>query len=148
MLRHCDRGSQYTSEQFQRLMARRRLLDEPISNVWDDATMESFFSSLKTERTACRMYQNGDDAKADVFDYFERFYNPKRRHSTTIGSILRGAEFGIEICILHRRDSWSLHHRSFVLTGIHTERGFPGTHRCAYLPVGPWSDGLQRQALG
>jgi putative transposase len=42
-------------------------------NVWDNAAMESFFSSLKTERT---------DEKTYVFDYIERFYNPKRRHST------------------------------------------------------------------
>ena len=47
-----------------------------------NAAMESFFSSLKTERTARRMYRTRDDAKADVFDYIERFYNPKRRHST------------------------------------------------------------------
>jgi putative transposase len=45
-------------------------------NVWDNAAMESFFSSLKTERTARKMY------RTDVFDYIERFYNPKRRHST------------------------------------------------------------------
>jgi putative transposase len=52
-------------------------------NVWDNAAMESFFSSLKTERiTGRRMYRTRDDAKADVFDYIERFYNPKRRHST------------------------------------------------------------------
>ena len=51
-------------------------------NVWDNAAMESFFSSLKTERTTRRMYRTRDDAKADVFDYIERFYNPKRRHST------------------------------------------------------------------
>ena len=38
--------------------------------------------SLKTERTARKMYRTRDDAKADVFDYIERFYNPKRRHST------------------------------------------------------------------
>ena len=44
--------------------------------------MESFFSSLKTERTACKLYRSRDEAKADVFDYIERFYNPKRRHST------------------------------------------------------------------
>ena len=44
--------------------------------------MESFFSSLKTERTARKVYKTRDDAKADVFDYSERFYNPKRRHST------------------------------------------------------------------
>jgi hypothetical protein len=51
-------------------------------NVWDNATMESFFSSLKTARITRRMYRTRDDARADVFDYIERFYNPKRRHST------------------------------------------------------------------
>jgi putative transposase len=51
-------------------------------NVWDNAAMESFFSSLKTARTARKLYRTRDDAKADVFDYIERFYNPKRRHST------------------------------------------------------------------
>jgi putative transposase len=51
-------------------------------NVWDNAAMESFFSSLKTERTARKTYRTRDDAKADVFDYIECFYNPKRRHST------------------------------------------------------------------
>jgi len=44
--------------------------------------MESFFSSLKTERTTRSLYRTRDDPKADVFDYIERFYNPKRRHST------------------------------------------------------------------
>jgi transposase InsO family protein len=38
------------------------------SNVWDNAAMESFFSSLKTERTAQKMHQTGDEARADVFD--------------------------------------------------------------------------------
>ena len=51
-------------------------------NVWDNAAMESFFSSLKTERTARKVYRSRNEAKADVFDYIERFYNPKRRHST------------------------------------------------------------------
>ena len=51
-------------------------------NVWDNAAMESFFSSLKTERTARKVYRTRDAARADVFDYIERFYNPKRRHST------------------------------------------------------------------
>jgi putative transposase len=51
-------------------------------NVWDNAAMESFFSSLKTERTARKTYRTRDEAKADVFDYIERFYNAKRRHST------------------------------------------------------------------
>ena len=51
-------------------------------NVWDNAAMESFFSSMKTERTARKTYRTRDQAKADVFDYIECFYNPKRRHST------------------------------------------------------------------
>ena len=51
-------------------------------NVWDNAAMESFFSSLKTERAARKTYRTRDAAKADVFDYIERFYNARRRHST------------------------------------------------------------------
>jgi putative transposase len=44
--------------------------------------MESFFSSLKTERTECKTYHTRNEARADVFDYIERFYNAVRRHST------------------------------------------------------------------
>jgi putative transposase len=51
-------------------------------NCWDNAAMESFFSSRRTERTARTLYHTRDQAKADVFDYIERFYNPRRRHST------------------------------------------------------------------
>ena len=84
LLHHSDRGSQYTSEQFQRLMADHGVICSMSrsGNVWDNAAMESFFSSLKTERTARKVYRTRDEAKADVFDYIERFYNPKRRHST------------------------------------------------------------------
>ena len=84
LLHHSDRGSQYTSEQFQRLMADHGVVCSMSrsGNVWDNAAMESFFSSLKTERTARKTYRSRDEAKADVFDYIERFYNLKRRHST------------------------------------------------------------------
>ena len=44
--------------------------------------MESFFSSLKTERPARKTYHTRNEARADVFDYIERFYNAVRRHST------------------------------------------------------------------
>ena len=44
--------------------------------------MESFFSSLKTERIDRKVYRSRDEARADVFDYIEQFYNPIRRHST------------------------------------------------------------------
>ena len=60
-------------------------------NVWDNSAMESFFSSLKTERTARKVYRTRDAARADVFDYIERFYNPTRRHSTL--GYLSPAEF-------------------------------------------------------
>ncbi len=84
LLHHSDQGSQYTSEQFQRLMADHGVTCSMSrsGNVWDNAAMESFFSSLKTERTARKTYRTRDDAKADVFDYIERFYNARRRHST------------------------------------------------------------------
>ena len=103
LLHHSDQGSQYTSEQFQRLMADHGITCSMSrsGNVWEfkpirdsgqndpvnrfegqNAAMESFFSSLKTERTARKVYRTRDDAKADMFDYIERFYNPRRRHST------------------------------------------------------------------
>jgi putative transposase len=83
LLHHSDRGSQYSSEQFQRLMVDNGVVCSMSrsGNVWDNAAMESFFSSLKTERTARKLYRTRDEARADVFDYIERFYNPKRRHS-------------------------------------------------------------------
>ena len=84
LLHHSDQGSQYTSEQFQRLMADNGVTCSMSrsGNVWDNAAMESFFSSLKTERTARKTYRSRDEARADVFDYIECFYNPIRRHST------------------------------------------------------------------
>jgi putative transposase len=84
LLHHSDQGSQYTSEQFHRLLAGHGISCSMSrsGNVWDNAAMENFFSSLKTERTARREYRTRDQARADVFDYIERFYNPARRHST------------------------------------------------------------------
>ena len=83
LLHHSDRGSQYTSEQCQRLMIENGIVCSlsRSGNVWDNAAMESFFSTLKTERTAGKIYRSRDAARADVFDYIERFYNPRRRHS-------------------------------------------------------------------
>ena len=54
-------------------------------NVWDNAAMESFFSSLKTERTARKLYRTRDEAKADVFDYIER---STIRNAGTPGSVI------------------------------------------------------------
>ena len=84
LLHHSDQGNQYTSEQFQRLMADNGVTCSMSrsGNVWDNAATESFFSSLKTERIARKTYRTRNQAKAEVFDYIERFYNPTRRHST------------------------------------------------------------------
>ncbi len=67
---HSDQGGQYTSEQFQRLMADSGIVCSMSrsGNVWDNAAMESFFSSLKTERTARKIYRTRNEARADVFD--------------------------------------------------------------------------------
>lgn len=84
LLHHSDQGSQYTSEQFQRLMADNGVTCSMSrsGNVWDNAAMESFFSSLKTELIGKKIYRSRDQAKAEIYDYIERFYNPTRRHST------------------------------------------------------------------
>jgi putative transposase len=84
LLHHSDQGSQYTSEHFQRLLAEQGITCSMsrAGEVWDNSAMESFFSSLKTERTARKVYRSREQARADAFDYIERFYNPTRRHST------------------------------------------------------------------
>ena len=84
LLHHSDQGSQYTSEHFQELLKEQGITCSMsrAGEVWDNSAMESFFSSLKTERTARKVYRTREQARADVFDYIERFYNPTRRHST------------------------------------------------------------------
>ena len=52
------------------------------SNCHDSAPVESFFGLLKRERIKRRIYPTKDAARADVFDYIEMFYNPKRRHGS------------------------------------------------------------------
>jgi len=88
LLHHSDRGSQYTSESFQLLLSALGVTCSMSrsGNVWDNSVMESFFSSLKTERTEGKWYPTRNAARSDAFGYIERiymgFYNPTRRHST------------------------------------------------------------------
>lgn len=84
LLHHSDQGSQYTSEQFQRLLNEQGITCSMSrsGDVWDNSAMESFFGTLKKERVNRKEYRTREQAKADVFDYVERFYNPYRRHST------------------------------------------------------------------
>ena len=84
LLHHSDQGSQYSSEAFRRQLHALGVTCSMsrAGEVWDNSAMESFFSTLKTERTNRKHYSTRDAARADVFDYIERFYNPIRRHST------------------------------------------------------------------
>lgn len=80
LLHHPDRGSKYTSDRFQRLLGELGITCSMSrsDNCWEDSAMESFFKSLKTERTDRKVYRSRAEAKADVFDYIERFYNGRR----------------------------------------------------------------------
>jgi putative transposase len=84
LLHHSDQGSQYTSEAFQRQLAGLGITCSMSrsGNCWDNAVMESFFSTMKIERCSRTHYATREAARADIFDYIERFYNPIRRHST------------------------------------------------------------------
>ena len=78
-----DQGSQYTSDEFQHLSKSQNITCSMSrrGECWDNAAMEIFFSTLKTGRGARTVYQTSEQAKADVFDCIERFYNPLRKHS-------------------------------------------------------------------
>jgi putative transposase len=84
LLHHSDQGSQYTSEEFQRSLEELGVTCSMSrsGNVWDNSVMESFFSTMKTERCHRTHYITRQSARADIFDHIERFYNPTRRHST------------------------------------------------------------------
>lgn len=79
---HSDQGSQYGSDDWLRF-CRAYNLEPSMSrrgNCWDNAVIESFFSSLEKERIKKRIYKTRELARADVCDYIEVFYNRRRRH--------------------------------------------------------------------
>jgi transposase InsO family protein len=80
---HSDRGSQYASALHQALLARHGLMGSMSrkGNCWDNAVMERFFLSLKTERVWQRDYANHAEAMTDIADYIVGFYNSVRLHS-------------------------------------------------------------------
>jgi len=80
---HSDQGSQYTSHEWQSFLLSHNL-EASMSrrgNCYDNAVAESFFHLLKTERIRRKTYKTRENARQDVFDYIELFYNPKRKHS-------------------------------------------------------------------
>lgn len=85
VLVHSDQGSVYTSDDWRKFLSAHGLVCSMSrrGNCHDNAPVESFFSLLKRERIRRRVYLTKDAARADVFDYIEMFYNPKRRHSSS-----------------------------------------------------------------
>lgn len=84
LILHSDRGVPYASQEYQNLMKRHGIICSMSrkGNCWDNAPMESFYHSLKTEWVVFEDYLNHDEARASIFSYIELFYNRKRRHST------------------------------------------------------------------
>jgi transposase InsO family protein len=80
---HSDRGSQYASGDYQALLETHGFLCSMSrkGDCYDNAAMESFFHSLKVEQVNDCRYRTREEAKADVFEYIETYYNRKRRHS-------------------------------------------------------------------
>lgn len=83
LLHHSDRGSQYASDAFQELLDTHQIVGSMSGkgDCWDNAVMESFFGSLKTEWLEGKRYSSREEAKKDVFKYIEVFYNHQRRHA-------------------------------------------------------------------
>lgn len=84
LMAHSDRGSQYASEHYQRLLAQHGITCSMSrkGNCWDNAPMESFFASLKKELVHGVDFATRAEARAALFEYIEVFYNRQRRHST------------------------------------------------------------------
>ena len=83
LIHHSDRGAQYLSDDYQALLKKHgiRCSLSGAGNCYDNAAAESFFGLLKRERVNRVSYRTREEAKSDVFDYIERFYNRQRPHS-------------------------------------------------------------------
>ena len=84
LIHHSDRGSQYASKAFRRLLKDNEFKGSMSrkGNCWDNAVAESFFGSLKQERVHWRNYQTRHEAQQDILNYISMFYNSHRLHST------------------------------------------------------------------
>ena len=82
LMHHSDRGGQYTSDDFRDELAKHGIecSMSGSANCYDNAVVESFFGLLKRERVNRVRYRTRDEARADLFEYIEVFYNRKRRH--------------------------------------------------------------------
>jgi transposase InsO family protein len=84
LLHHSDRGSQYASAEYQAVLQTGEIVASMsrAGNCYDNAAMESFFGTLKCELIHDRRYRTRAEARQDIFEYIEVFYNRKRRHSS------------------------------------------------------------------
>jgi len=87
---HSDRGTQFTSEEYQRFLKGHNLICSmsAVGDCADNAAAESFFGLLKRERVNRRQYRTRSEARADIFDYIERFHNPRRRRYLKTGKVV------------------------------------------------------------
>ncbi|EPE2652581.1 IS3 family transposase [Vibrio fluvialis] len=81
---HSDQGSQYSSRKCRKLLESFNIQQSMSrrGNCHDNAVAESFFSNLKKEKVRGRQYKTRAEARLDIFNYIEMFYNPKRRHTS------------------------------------------------------------------
>ncbi|OGV81406.1 MAG: hypothetical protein A2340_10360 [Lentisphaerae bacterium RIFOXYB12_FULL_60_10] len=84
---HSDRGSQYASQDFRSLLDRHRVLSSMSAkgNCYDNAAMESFWATLKTDLGIGQPFKTKEEARRTIFDYIEAFYNRRRIHSSIGG---------------------------------------------------------------
>jgi len=78
---HSDRGSQYTSYEYQLFLKTHNNVSSmsAVGSCYDNAAAEGFFGVLKRERVNRRKYLTRSEARADIFDYIERFYNQRKK---------------------------------------------------------------------
>jgi putative transposase len=84
LLFHSDRGSQYCSKEFRARLKHHKILQSQSrrANCWDNACVESFFHTLKTESIYHEVFETRDQATRVIFEWVEAFYNRQRKHST------------------------------------------------------------------
>jgi transposase InsO family protein len=84
LVHHSDRGSQYAATEYQKLLTQTRMIGSMSrkGDCWDNAPMESFFATLKTELVYRMRFKTREEAKQRIFEFIEVFYNRQRRHSS------------------------------------------------------------------
>ena len=84
LITHSDRGGQYAGAVYRKRLSKQKI-EQSMSRAddpYDNAAMESFFSRLKAELLQDGMFDDLEDARTDLFEYIEMYYNTKRKHSS------------------------------------------------------------------